>query len=71
MFGYGGLLTSIQYDGAPTSRICNVTKLNLPQKGHKPPRRNARWVKRLRGLTYEERLKALKLLPQEKKTVKK
>ncbi len=47
-----------------SSRICHPSKLSIPQKNIKHleriQRTATRWVKGLRGLSYEERLQALK-----------
>ncbi len=59
MSDYGDLV------GEATPRVRYPRNLSLPQKEHTPPRKNPRgskrWVKYRRGLTYEERLKDLKL----------
>ncbi len=66
--------TSVQCFGATTSRIRHPSKFAIPWKGHKPPRKNkravTRWVKGIRGLTYEQRLKGLKLQPLEKRRLR-
>ncbi len=50
----GDVCASIQCFGATTSRICHPSKLSLPQKGYKPPRKNTKGSEKVR-------LKALKL----------
>ncbi len=67
----GEFHSSIKCVGEIKPRIRHPNKPSLLQIGYIPPRTNTPgWVNGLRGLNYEERLKALKLQPLEKRGIR-
>ncbi len=70
----GDFRTCMLCFGATSPRIRHPSKLSIPQKDinhlDRIQRTATRWVKGLRGLTYEERLQALKLQPLGKRRLR-